>query len=276
MTARPGDTDEADQRTLAEAGDTRRPRFLAFARRYARRRVARELDGVWVAGLDEARSALAGRPLIFAANHVSWWDVLLLVVLDEALGGIGWALMDARNLSGLPFLGWVGALPLDRSSHDRSRRCLVSSAALLDRPGRAVWIFPQGHQRPAHLRPLNLKHGVQTIHACSTADVIAVSIDYLFLEKNRPAAVVRFSAPITRTQASEPDVVPAVEAAMLEGLTAIDAAACAATDGGLARSRPRDPLPGFAALVRPAGRADQDGLGSRLLRALDRKRSHAR
>lgn len=261
-----------DERTaLDRAGDTRRPRFLALARRYARRRVAHDLDGVWVSGLDGARAALAGGPVIFAANHVAWWDALLLVVLDRALGGVGWAVMDAANLRRLPFLGWVGALPLDRSSHERSIACLQASAALLDRPGRSLWIFPQGRQRPAHLRPLDLKHGLDTVHAAAAVPVIAVSVNYVFLERNRPAALLRFSAPLTEGAIRDNDLLSAVEAALLEGLAEIDVAAAAATDGGRARKHPEDPLPGFTALVRPTGLTAPEGPGGRLLRALARR-----
>jgi 1-acyl-sn-glycerol-3-phosphate acyltransferase len=141
-----------DAQVLARAGDTRKEAFLRLARPYARRRVARGLDGLWVSGLAEARAALAQRPLIFVANHVAWWDALLLLPLDDALGGTGWAVMDSRNLRSLPFLGWVGALPLDRSSPQRSRECLQSCADLLDRPGRGVWVFPQGRQRQPRQR----------------------------------------------------------------------------------------------------------------------------
>ena len=251
----------ADREALARAGDTRHPAFLAAARRYAGRRVARGLDGLWVSGLHETRAALSTRPLLFASNHVAWWDSLLLVVLDEALGGLGWAIMDARNLQKLKFLGWLGALPLDRSSPQRSRECLESAAALLDRPGRNIWFFPQGRQRPAHLRPLDLRHGVQIMHAHNPVDVIAVSIDYVFLERDRPAAIVRFSEPITT---GGDELLPAVETAMLEGLDVIDAAAREATDGRRARTDPRNPLPGFTALRRPArlrlpGRGAPDG-----------------
>ena len=253
---------------LARAGDARRPRFLAVARRYARRRVRRGLDGLWVAGLEEARAALADRPLIFAANHVAWWDVLLLVVLDEALGGLGWALMDSRNLRRFPFLGWLGALPLDRSSPERSSRCLRNSVELLDRPGRALWIFPQGRQRPAHLRPLDLKRGLQTMHEHNPADIVAVSLNYVFLERNRPAAIVRFGPPI-RTAVGQ-SVLPTVNSGLLDGLATIDTASIAATDGRLARTDPRHPLPGFTALVRPAGLSVESGLGSRTLRVLGR------
>ncbi len=263
---------DPDRLALDRAGDTRRPTFLRFARAYARRRVAHGLDGLWVSGLPQARAALAGRPLVFAANHVAWWDTLLLLVLDEALGGVGWAVMDAANLSALPFLGWVGALPLDRSSHDRSRQCLKASAALLDRPGRSLWMFPQGRQRPAHLRPLDLKPGLQTIHAEAPVDIVAVSLNYVFLETQRPAAVVHFAAPIPGAAVSAADLLPTVERALLDGLAAIDAAAVEATDGRRARTHPADPLPGFSPLVRPAGRAAQDGLGARMLEALRRGR----
>ena len=241
-----------DAQALARAGDTRREAFLRLARPYARRRVARGLDGLWVSGLAEARAALAQRPLIFVANHVAWWDALLLLPLDEALGGLGWAVMDSRNLRRLRFLGWVGALPLDRSSPDRSRDCLQSCAALLDRPGRAMWIFPQGRQRPAHLRPLDLRPGLQTLHATSAVDLVAVSIDYVFLERARPAAVVRFSAPISGRDVGAEALLPAVEDAILDGLAIIDDAVREATDGRRARTHPQDPLPGFTALIRPA------------------------
>ena len=256
-----------DAQALARAGDTRREAFLRLARPYARRRVARGLDGLWVSGLAEARAALAQRPLIFVANHVAWWDALLLLPLDDALGGTGWAVMDSRNLRSLPFLGWVGALPLDRSSPQRSRECLQSCADLLDRPGRGVWVFPQGRQRPAHLRPLDLRTGLGIMHARRPVDLVVVSIDYVFLERSRPAAVVRFSEPIAGATlagaspagggpAGEAEagsaLLAAVESALLDGLDAIDVAVMAATDGRRARTHPQDPLPGFVPLVAPA------------------------
>jgi len=261
---------EADLQALARAGDIRRPAVLDFARRYARRRVAHGLDGVWVTGLPQARAALASRPLLFAANHVAWWDPLLLLILDEALGGLGWAVMDSENLRKLPFLGWLGALPLDRSSTESSRQCLQACAALLDRPGRALWIFPQGRQRPAHLRPLDLKRGVQVLHAHNPVEVVTVSIDYVFLERAHPAAIVRFSAPMPGAAVAGEALLPAVESSLVDGLAAIDLAAMAATDGR-ARSNPADPFPGFVPLVRPRRLVDAEDIGGRLLGALRRR-----
>ena len=261
-----------DRKALARAGDSRRPAFLRVTRPYARRRVACGLDGLWVHGLPDARAALADRPIIFAANHVAWWDPMLLLVLDEALGGVGWAMVDVRSIRTLPFLGWLGALPLDRSTPDRARECLQSCAAVLDRPGRALWMFPQGRQRPAHLRPLDLKGGLGILHDHNPVDLVAVSLDYVFLERDRPAALVRFSTPISGAVVGGP--MPAVESALLDGLDVIDRAVKAATDGHRARTHPGDPLPGFSALVAPRGRAARDSLGSRMLRAAGRGDPH--
>ena len=58
-------------------------------------------------------AALRVRPLRLAATRGAVCDPVRVLLLDEALGGLGWALMDAENLRKLPFLGWVGALPLD-------------------------------------------------------------------------------------------------------------------------------------------------------------------
>jgi hypothetical protein len=72
-----------------------------------------------------------------------------------------------------------------------------------------------------------------------------------------------------------PGLLAAVEDALQDGLAVIDTAVRAATEGRRARTHPRDPLPGFSALVAPRGRATQDGLGSRVLRAAGRGGPHA-
>ena len=84
---------------------TRRPWFLHLARRYVRRRMRGAFDGVYVAGLAAARERAARRPLIFAMNHVAWWDAFVVVTIDEALDTESYCLMDTENLVRLPFFG---------------------------------------------------------------------------------------------------------------------------------------------------------------------------
>jgi 1-acyl-sn-glycerol-3-phosphate acyltransferase len=173
----------------------RRPWFLRLARWYARRRLRAAFDGVFVSGLEPARDRVRRAPLVFAMNHVSWWDAFIVVLIDEALGAESYCLMDADNLDRLPFFGWIGAVPLHRSSPRTAIAELHRYAKLADRPGRIAWIFPQGAQRPPHLRPLGLHRGVNVLAAESGAAVVPVSLSYGFREAPEPTAVVSIGAP---------------------------------------------------------------------------------
>lgn len=226
-----------------------KPWFRALANRYTHRKLRRSLDGVYVGGLEAARAHRAASPVLLAANHVAWWDALLLLPLDEALGGSGRAVMDAENLARLPFFGWLGALPLDRSSPSRSRAGLQDAADHLQAPGDALWIFPQGEQRPAWIRPLALKRGVLLLSRLSEAPILPVSIQYGFRENAAPTAVVDFGEPIP---AGTPDALSVLESSLCEGLSRID-------DFFLGDSTRYTPL------IAPTSGRSEDGLGSRLL-----------
>ena len=177
-------------------------------------------DGVYVAGLAAARERAARRPLIFAMNHVAWWDAFVVVTIDEALDTESYCLMDTENLARLPFFGWIGAVPLTRTNPRAALRELRAAAALLDRPRRIGWIFPQGKQRPAHLRPLGLERGVGIFAAESGAEVVPVSLSYAFREAPEPAVVATIGAPCPVGRHGTPRE---LEQALIAGLDANDA-----------------------------------------------------
>lgn len=233
----------------------RRAWFLPLARGYVRRRLARDLDGVWVHGLSAAANCAAAQPLVLAANHVAWWDSFLLVALDEALGTEGFALMDAENVAQLPFFGWAGAVPLLPS---RPRAGLEAGAALLGRPGRALWIFPQGAQRPAHFRPLGFLPGIRLLaRLAPEAAVVPVAFQYLFREAPAPAAYVHFGAPLPAPLIAGERGPQVLEDAVCAGLQSIDAAAASGQNT-------------FVPLIASRHRAAEQGLGARLLGARSR------
>lgn len=189
----------------------------------------RRFDGVYVAGADAVREALSRGPVIVAANHVAWWDPLFAVLLDDLLGCDSYALMDERNLARLPFFGWVGALPVSRETPRRSLAQLRASATLLDRPGRALWIFPQGDQRPAHLRPLGMKSGLGVLAAAAHAPVVPLALNYLFRHTSDPSAFAAFGDPMIDASIHRSDWGARVEERLIEGLESIDAFATTGT-----------------------------------------------
>lgn len=191
--------------------------FQRVFRPYVRRKLARSFDGVHVAGLPTVRARLDHEPLILAANHCSWWDALLLVALDDLLGSESYCLMDADNLRKLPFFGWLGAVPLDRAHPRQALQDLRTSAALIQRPNQAMWIFPQGRLYPPELRPLRLQRGVSILARTSRARVVPVSFSYPFREASKPAAVVSFGAPLDATSSGRA-LVGSLEEALVDGL----------------------------------------------------------
>jgi 1-acyl-sn-glycerol-3-phosphate acyltransferase len=200
--------------------DVRSPRFLHAARWWARRELRQTLDGLRVQGLDAAREATRARPVIFAATHVSFWDPFVLVVLDEALGTEGYAVMDAVNLCRIPFFVRLGAIPVQRGA---PRPGLRLAASVLDRPGRAVWIFPQGNQRPAHLRPLGFLPGIRLLaRLAPSAVVIPVGLEYAFAESQGPVVYASFGEPLPSSGIGGEAGVERLEAAVEAELDRID------------------------------------------------------
>lgn len=229
----------------------KRPWLLRLARSYARRRLARAFAGVHVEGLDEVRAAAARSPLLFCANHLSWWDAFVAVVVDEALGTDGHCLMDEGNLQRLPFFSAIGALPLSMRNPRRALTQLAAAGDLLQQSGRALWIFPQGQQAPSWRRPLGFRRGfVRVVEQAPDALVVPVSILIVFAQRPEPLLLVRLHPP--RALRGEGRAFTAdLEACVARGLDDLDDAVAA------------DLLPPL--LVRGTAGVDEENLGARLL-----------
>ena len=169
--------------------------FLRLARPYIARKLKRQFFDVRISGLERLRQLVDAGPLVLASNHVAWWDPLVLVHLDKMLKSDGYCLMDKASLEQLPFFRWVGALPIDRTSHLAAFRDLVEAGRILDGPRRILAIFPQGDQRPAHL-PLNFRSGIATLAVRTSAPVIPLAIRYDFLQSPRQIVHLKVGTPL--------------------------------------------------------------------------------
>lgn len=197
----------------------RSPWVLSLARGYVRRKLRRRFDGLWVEGLERARALSGSEPLIVAATHVACWDALLALQLDALLGTQSYALMDAEGLARYPFFAWLGALPLHRGPVKQTLQEMRGAGALLDRPGRALWIFPQGRQRPVHLRPFALQPGVLWLSRAAGARVLPLALSYAYREAFEPSIVASFGAPLP---AGAPSLLRELEAQWSAALGRID------------------------------------------------------
>ncbi len=173
------------------------PAFRRWFTRQARRRLRRRFGHVRVQGLHHLEAALRAGPVLAVSNHCSWWDPLVVLVLAEHCGADGRAMMDARNLRRLPFFRLLGAFGVDLDDRADGALALRSAARHLSAPGRLLWIFPQGRERPEDPRPLGFRPGSAMVARLARASVtIPVALRYVFAGSERPELLVAIGPPV--------------------------------------------------------------------------------
>jgi len=103
--------------------------------------------------------------------------------------------MEEENLRRYAFLRHVGAFSLRRGDASSSLETLRYARALLQRPGAAVFLFPEGEHRPPGELPLRLERGVETLARMSRVRSVPVAIRYAFFEHERPDVLLDVGAP---------------------------------------------------------------------------------
>ena len=168
--------------------------FNAWFASHARSRIQRTFSAVRVRGLDRARAIAATSPILVISNHTSWWDPLVsLHASQHLLEADGHALMDAVNLRRLPFFAMIGAFGVDLDRPADGAAAIKYAARLLDRPGRLVWVFPQGRERPITERPLGFRPGSGEIaRVARRAVTVPAALRYEFGSTERPVLYLSF------------------------------------------------------------------------------------
>jgi 1-acyl-sn-glycerol-3-phosphate acyltransferase len=172
--------------------------FNAWFAGHARARIERSFAGVFVRGIEAARRAAEGAPVLIVSNHTSWWDPLVVLHLSQhVLRTDGHALMDAKNLRRLPFFSLVGAFGVDLDRPADGAASIKYAARLLDRPGRMVWVFPQGRERPTSERPLGFRAGSAEIaRIAKKATTLPAAFRYELGAEEKPYLYISFGDPV--------------------------------------------------------------------------------
>lgn len=198
--------------------------FSAWFVGQARSRITSRFGRVFVRGVAEARDEAANKPLLGILNHTTWWDALVVLWLSEHVLGLdGYAMMDAKNLKELPFFAKVGAFGVDLDDRLDGARAVRHAVKLLDRPGRAVWIFPEGEERSPHA-PLVLRPGAAQVgRVAQGARLVPVGLRYVFGSEEDPDLYVSVGSALSPSRNVATGLVQQEEAIARE-LAVIDAA----------------------------------------------------
>lgn len=188
---------------------------------YFRRKVRRTFRGLWIRGV----LPLGSEPVLLYANHSTFWDGFLAHQLCKYGRWDGYALMEEDNLHRYPFLARVGAFSIRRQEVQSSLESLRYARSLLQKPGAAVVIFPEGVQRGAFGLPGVLERGVEILARSARVRCLPVAFRCMFLEHERPDALIELGevhapARISEMQTRLADVVRRVAA--VESLQGFD------------------------------------------------------
>jgi 1-acyl-sn-glycerol-3-phosphate acyltransferase len=175
--------------------------FLRFFRRIVRGYFRRHFHAVRIASA-ERFSGLQG-PLIVYANHSSWWDPMVSVLLAAELmpERRHYAPMDAAALEKYGILKRLGIFPVEMKSARGAVQFLRTGEAIL-KSGGVLWVTPQGRFCDPRERPLDFKPGMAALaarvaSAQGACTLLALAIEYPFWDERLPETLLYFAEPVT-------------------------------------------------------------------------------
>lgn len=182
------------------------------------------LKGVWV------RGEIPTGPVVWAMNHHHWWDAFASGSVLRTRGHRPTVLVSDKNLASFGLLNWIDAVPA--AAPERAVESL--------RAGRALIIMPEGRMlAPGQLGPL--RGGAGRIAAQAQVPLLPVALRVVMRGSQHAEVFIDIGAAV-----GAQELEPALRGAL------------AAMDEALAVSDPKQPLPGYRAVV--AGRGSVDGL----------------
>ena len=137
-------------------------------------------------------------PLVFYANHPSWWDPLVAIALRDRFfpEHRAFAPIDAAALQKYKFFAKLGFFPIARDRRG-ALQFLRTAEAVLSRPLHILLVTPQGRIADTRERPVEFKPGLGHL-AMRMPDVafVPLALDYAFWNERKPEVLIRFGSPI--------------------------------------------------------------------------------
>jgi 1-acyl-sn-glycerol-3-phosphate acyltransferase len=198
--------------------------LLWFFRRTVRRYFRRQFHGVRISGAE--RLVGDGGPLIIYANHSSWWDPMVLMLLGKRFFPRlkHYAPMDAEALDRYAIFKRLGIFPVVMKTSRGAVQFLKMGEAILASGG-VLWVTPQGRFVDGRERPLVFKPGLAALaqrvaERSGSCTVLPLAIEYAFWDERVPETLLRIGQPVQVTAMDTEDVqerlVAALEIAMDE------------------------------------------------------------
>ena len=166
---------------------------------YSRRYIARHFNALRL--LKSAPPPAADdTPAVYFFNHPSWWDPLVAISLAERFypNQRAYGPIDAAAVEKYPFMKRLGFFPVERGTGRGARQFLRTASAILEHPGHALWITPQGHFTDARQRTDRFEVGLGHLATrCPMVRFIPLAIEYTWWFERSPEILIAFGPPVS-------------------------------------------------------------------------------
>lgn len=208
--------------------------ILTFFRRIVRGYFRRHFHAVRIAHAERFKGITG--PLIVYANHCSWWDPMVCVLLAAELipERSHYAPMDASALEKYGILKRIGIFPVELGSARGAVQFLRTGEAIL-KDGGVLWVTPQGKFCDPRERPLEFKAGMASLaprvaEAHGSCVLLPLAIEYPFWDERLPETLLYCAEPV-RVVAGE-----AAESVQTRAIEALEIAMAEMQRRAIARS----------------------------------------
>jgi len=182
---------------LATVPRVARLRLRAF-RAYLRRYVSRHFHAVRV-NWEQGQSVPPEMPLIVYANHSSWWDPLVGLLLAERYfpEHTFYAPVDAEAVKKYRFFETLGFFGIEQQTSRGAADFLSTAQAILSARGGSLWVTPEGRFVDPRADDAGFEPGLA--HLASRLErgrIVPLALEYPFWEDRLPEALIRAGEPI--------------------------------------------------------------------------------
>ncbi|HBU91096.1 MAG TPA: glycerol acyltransferase [Bacillus pumilus] len=132
-------------------------------------------------------------PVLYLANHSSWWDGLIIFLLTKKASELDhYMMMEEKQLKQYAFFRKLGAFPVHKENLKSVKQALMTAKENMQNGG-AVWLFPQGKIMHQDVRPLELEGGASfLVRQFEQVVVKPVTLQYTFNKYQKPIVSVVF------------------------------------------------------------------------------------
>lgn len=196
---------------------------LWFFRGIVRGYFRRHFSGVRLSRASNLAS-IGEERLIVYANHSSWWDPMVLVLLAAKLmpRRDHFAPMDAAALERYGIFKKIGVFGVEMKTARGAVQFLRTGSKIVERGG-VLWVTPQGRFADSRERPLGFKPGLAALAAKMDGGctMLPLAIEYVFWDERLPETLLHFGDPVHVNGQSAEEVATLMEAALLKTMEAL-------------------------------------------------------